>query len=76
MTITNPAGRPASDATRADSALPPLIRAEQVSMLYRQLPTSIAGTMVGALILAGTMIGERPLPVIAAWLACVAANQA
>ncbi|HSN41005.1 MAG TPA: hybrid sensor histidine kinase/response regulator [Burkholderiales bacterium] len=76
MTITNPAGRPASDPARADPGLPPLIRVEQVSMLYRELPTSITGTMIGALILAGTMIGERPLPVIAAWLACVAANQA
>jgi len=52
------------------------IRAEQIRMLYRQLPTSVAGAMVGALLLAGTMIGQRPLWLIGAWLACMAANQA
>lgn len=40
-------------------------------MLYRQLPTSIAGNMVGALMLAGVLLGERPPGVILGWLACI-----
>jgi signal transduction histidine kinase/CheY-like chemotaxis protein len=52
------------------------IRAEQVRMLYRQLPTSTAGNIAGALLLAGALIGEQPWWMIAAWFGCVAANQA
>ena len=53
------------------STLDALIHAEQISMLYRQLPTSIAGNMTGALMLAGVLVGERPLVIILGWLACI-----
>ena len=52
------------------------IRAEQIRMLYRQLPTSTAGNIAGALLLSGALIGEQPWWAIAAWFGCVAANQA
>jgi signal transduction histidine kinase len=61
----------ASTRPLPDSTLRALIHAEQISMLYRQLPTSIAGNMTGALMLAGVLIGERPLGIILGWLACI-----
>ncbi len=54
-----------------DSTLRALIHAEQISMLYRVLPTSISGNMAGALMLAGVLIGERPAGIILGWLACI-----
>ncbi len=44
-------------------------------MLHRQSPISIIGNMTGALVLAGVFIGERPLSLIAGWLACMTALQ-
>ena len=61
----------ASPAPLPDSKLRALVHAEQIRMLYRQLPTSIAGNMVGALMLAGVLLGERPPGVILGWLACI-----
>jgi hypothetical protein len=58
-----------------DANLNELIHAEQISMLYRQLPTSVAGNMVGALLLSGFMLDQQPLALIAAWLASVTALQ-
>ena len=55
----------------SDSTLGALIHAEQISMLYRQLPTSITGQIVGALMLAGVLLGERPPGVVLGWLACI-----
>jgi len=60
----------------AHSDLDRRIRAEQIRMLYRQLPTSTAGNIAGALLLSGALIGEQPWWAIAAWFGCVAANQA
>jgi len=53
-----------------------LIRAEQIDMLHRQSPISIIGNMTGALVLAGVFIGERPLWLIAGWVACMTVLQA
>ena len=53
-----------------------LIYAEQISMLYRQLPTSVAGNMVGALLLSGFLLDQQPRTLIGGWLACVTALQA
>jgi two-component system, sensor histidine kinase len=58
--------KPLSDAT-----LQALIHAEQISTLYRVLPTSISGNMAGALMLSAVLIGERPGSVILGWLACI-----
>ena len=55
----------------SDSTLGALIHAEQISMLYRQLPTSFAGQMAGALMLTGVLLGERPPGIILGWLACI-----
>jgi len=63
----------AQPAPSAD--LDALIHAEQIGMLYRQLPTSVAGNMVGALLLAGVLLGEHPLTSIVTWLACVTVLQ-
>ena len=60
------AARPLSDAT-----LQTLIHAEQISTLYRVLPTSISGNMAGALMLSAVLIGERPASIILGWLACI-----
>src|SRR5688572_10920831 len=70
MTQSTTTTRPAWDAN-----VNALIHAEQISMLYRQLPTSVAGNMVGALVLAGVLLGEHPLMLIVAWLACVTVLQ-
>jgi len=48
-----------------------LIYAERIIMLYRQLPTSVTGNMLGALVLAGAFFHARPLGLIAGWAACV-----
>jgi signal transduction histidine kinase len=53
------------------SELDALIRAEQVRMLYQQLPRSFAGNMAGALVLAAAFASERPWWIVIAWLACV-----
>lgn len=55
----------------SDATLQALIHAEQISTLYRVLPTSIAGNMAGALMLSALLIGERPAGVILGWLACI-----
>ncbi len=65
---------PAARAREAELA--ELIQAEQVRLLYLQLPVSITGSMMGALLLAGVMwdvIGHRT---IIGWLGCMTANQA
>ena len=55
----------------SNTSLQALIYAEQISTLYRVLPTSISGNMAGALMLSALLIGERPASVILGWLACV-----
>lgn len=52
-----------------------LVRAEQIRVLYEQLPRSFVGQVAGALVLAAALVGERPLWMIAVWLACVVVNQ-
>lgn len=59
-----------------NSNLDALIHAEQIDMLHRQSPISMIGNMTGALVLAGVFIGERPLWLIAGWVACMTALQA
>ncbi len=53
----------------SESQLSALIHAEQVSILYRQLPTSIAGNMAGALMLTVVMLAELPSATVFGWLA-------
>ncbi len=55
-------------ATR--SQLDMLVRAEQIRMLYRQLPRSFAGNIIGSLMLCVALIGERPLWIIVTWFSC------
>jgi hypothetical protein len=38
-----------------------LIRAAQIRFLYRQLPRSFIGNMIGALVLSIVLIGARPI---------------
>ena len=58
-----PSGTAARPAWNAD--VNALIHAEQINMLYRQLPTSMAGNMVGALLLSGFLLDQHPLALIA-----------
>ncbi len=51
------------------------IRAEQVRLLYRQLPVSTGGSMMGALLLAGVMWSVVSHKAVVGWFACMAANQ-
>jgi signal transduction histidine kinase/CheY-like chemotaxis protein len=59
-----------------ESELSELIRAEQVRLLYRQLPVSTGGSMMGALLLAGVMWSVVSHNAVIGWFACMAANQA
>ena len=56
--------------------LPMRIRREQVTLLYRQLPTSIAGTLIGILVLAAAMWRVAPEEHLLVWCALAVANQA
>jgi signal transduction histidine kinase/CheY-like chemotaxis protein len=55
-------------ATR--SQLDTLVRAEQIRMLYRQLPRSFAGNIIGSTMMCAALIGERPAWIIIAWFSC------
>lgn len=55
-------------ATR--SQLDILVRAEQIRMLYRQLPRAFAGNIIGSIVLCAALIGEQPWWVIITWFAC------
>ncbi|MEO7728106.1 MAG: hybrid sensor histidine kinase/response regulator [Burkholderiales bacterium] len=59
----------------SESKLGALIHAEQISILYRQLPTSIAGNMAGALMLTAVMLAEIPPATVFAWLAGITVFQ-
>jgi signal transduction histidine kinase len=59
-----------------ESELSELIRAEQVRLLYRQLPVSTGGSMMGALLLAGVMWSVVSHNAVIGWFVCMAANQA
>lgn len=48
-----------------------MVRAEQVRMLYRQLPRTFAGTVAGGCVLAAALVGHQPAGLIALWLAAV-----
>jgi signal transduction histidine kinase/CheY-like chemotaxis protein len=70
---------PAPDdaARRARVAeLDELIRAEQVRLLYVQLPVSITGSMMGGLLLAGVLWDVISHKTVIGWLACMTVNQA
>jgi signal transduction histidine kinase len=51
------------------------IRAEQVRLLYRQLPVSTGGSMMGALLLAGVMWSVVSHKAVVGWFVCMGANQ-
>lgn len=59
-----------------ESELSELMRAEQVRLLYGQLPVSTAGSMMGALLLAGVMWDVVSHKAVMGWFLCMAANQA
>jgi signal transduction histidine kinase len=59
-----------------ESELSELIRGEQVRLLYRQLPVSTGGTMMGALLLAGVMWSVVSHKAVIGWFVCMALNQA
>ncbi len=67
---------PAATAELHGPALGELIRAEQVRLLYKQLPVSTASTMVGALLLSGVMWEVLAHERIVGWFVCMALNQA
>ncbi|MDP3972885.1 MAG: hypothetical protein Q8P61_08265, partial [Candidatus Nanopelagicales bacterium] len=51
------------------------IRREQLTLLYRQLPTSITGTLIGTFVLVVAIWPPASGNVLFAWLAIVLANQ-
>ena len=51
------------------------VRREQVTLLYRQLPTSIIGTLIGTSVLVVAVWPSGSTGVLLAWLAVVLANQ-
>src|SRR3990167_11249793 len=51
------------------------VRREQVISLYRQLPTSIGGTLIGMLVLAAAMWRVSPHVPLLGWCVLVTANQ-
>jgi signal transduction histidine kinase len=51
------------------------VRAEQVRILYQQLPYSILGTAVATVFLAAVMWDIAPRNAIIGWLVCMGANQ-
>jgi signal transduction histidine kinase len=66
---------PAAAQRARDAELSEHIRAEQVRLLYRQLPVSTGGSMMGALLLAGVMWSVVSHKAVVGWFACMAANQ-
>jgi signal transduction histidine kinase len=51
------------------------VRAEQVRILYQQLPYSIVGTVIAVVFLAAVMWNIVPHNAIVGWVLCMAANQ-
>jgi len=51
------------------------VRCEQVTLLYRQLPTSIAGTLIGTSVLVVAIWPPPSSNILITWLAIVLANQ-
>jgi signal transduction histidine kinase/CheY-like chemotaxis protein len=51
------------------------VRREQITSLYRQLPTSIGGTLIGMLVLAAAMWRVSPHVPLLGWCVLVIANQ-
>jgi signal transduction histidine kinase/CheY-like chemotaxis protein len=51
------------------------VRREQVTSLYRQLPTSIGGTLIGMLVLAAAMWRVSPHVTLLGWCVLMTANQ-
>jgi len=51
------------------------VRREQVTLLYRQLPTSIAGTLIGTSVLVVAIWPPASTTILLAWLSIVLANQ-
>jgi signal transduction histidine kinase len=51
------------------------VRAEQVRILYQQLPYSIVGTLIAVVFLAAVMWDIAPRNAIVGWLVCMGANQ-
>jgi signal transduction histidine kinase len=56
-------------------ALDPLVAAEQVRMIYHQLPVSVSGTMVGVILLAAVLWPVVSHVTLLAWGLAMAANQ-
>jgi signal transduction histidine kinase/CheY-like chemotaxis protein len=57
------------------AALAERVRAEQVAILYQQLPYSIVGTVIAVVFLAAVMWDIAPRNAIIGWLLCMGANQ-
>lgn len=62
-----------AEVSRAD--LEERVRAEQVRILYQQLPYSIVGTVIATVFLAAVMWGTVPRNAVLGWLVCMGANQ-
>jgi len=76
--LATPAGDSAAantDALLPEQTLTLMVRREQVALLYQQLPTSIAGTLVGMIILAAAMWPVSTHLHILLWCAAILANQ-
>lgn len=58
-----------------DQVLDRLIAAEQVRMIYHQLPVSVTGTLVGVLVLAAVMWPAVPHVAVLTWALAMVANQ-
>jgi signal transduction histidine kinase/ActR/RegA family two-component response regulator len=62
-------------AAHQDLAFDPLVAAEQVRMIYHQLPVSVSGTMIGVLLLAAVLWPVVSHGAVLAWALAMAANQ-
>ena len=74
---------PRTGAAHADNALPEspqvldrMVAAEQVRMIYQQLPVSVTGTMVGVLLLSSVLWPVVPHWLVVVWFLAMVANQA
>src|SRR5688572_20337523 len=60
---------------RVKTELESMVRAEQVRMLFRQLPRTFVGTVAGGLVISAALIGQQPWWVIVLWLSAVISVQ-
>jgi signal transduction histidine kinase/CheY-like chemotaxis protein len=71
----NPNAAPLPPASPAPPARADQVRAEQVRILYQQLPVSVTGTMVAVVFLVAVLWGKLPHAPLLVWAGTMLANQ-